>query len=356
MIPRSLGEGTSEEKCYMRGRRYLKRIIGKREIVVVGFLCFFLAAATALFFVDKEAVGSVEASETWSVKGLFSAANRGSERNQETAQQVARNSLKGILQLSFPSLSKNSKNEESYVAQLKSDQENSGELNEKTVKNETTVEPEQEVAPVAVLDTEESKNPMVLIYHTHATESYQPLCHGNFHCLEETGTVREVGNELEHALEGKGIAVIHDKVLHDSPSYNQSYARSLQTVQSYLRKNPSIKIVIDLHRDAALYSGNRGKTIQIEGKTAATYSLVLGKGNANYNQLKGFANQINAKADRLYPGFSGRIIEKEYRFNQYVSDRYLLLEVGNNENTIEQAKITGIYFADVLEAYIREME
>lgn len=209
-------------------------------------------------------------------------------------------------------------------------------------------------AEVPVLDTQESKKPLVLIYHTHATESYQPVNVGNFHSIPEEGTVRQVGNELTKALEAKGIPVIHDKTLHDNPSYNQSYGRSLATVQNYLKKNPSIKIVIDLHRDAASYTGNVGKTATINGNKVATYSLVIGKGNANVDKLHQFANRINSEADRLYPGLSGRIIDKEYRFNQYVSDQHLLLEVGNNENTIDQVKLTGKYFADVLEAYIKK--
>lgn len=339
----------------MRRRRYSIRTVSKGRIVVVAFLCFFLAAATELYFMDKDVEKPIPARETFSVQGLLSSVNRGGERRNTSEQNVNR-SLKGVLQQSFPSLDKNNDNQEDYIAQNDTIDKNNDLENEEVNQTEEPAAVVEETEPVAVLDTEESKNPLVLIYHTHATESYQPMSDGNFHCLQEKGTVREVGNELAQQLQKKGIPVIHDKTLHDSPSYNQSYARSLETVQSYLRKNPSIKIVIDLHRDAAMYVGNVGKTMQVQGNSIAKYSLVIGKGNANYEQLKGFANQINAKADKLYPGFSGRIIEKEYRFNQYVCDRYLLLEVGNNENTIDQARLTGKYFADVLEAYIKEME
>jgi stage II sporulation protein P len=58
----------------------------------------------------------------------------------------------------------------------------------------------------------------------------------------------------------------------------------------------------------------------------------------------------------MYPGFGGKIIEKQYKFNQYVSDYHLLLEVGNNENTIDQAKLTGKYFAKVLAKAIKDIE
>ena len=198
--------------------------------------------------------------------------------------------------------------------------------------------------------------PVVIIYHTHATESYQPVSEGNFHCLQEYGTVREVGDVLTAELQAKGIQVIHDKTLHDSPSYNQSYTRSLETVKTLMGSNESAKIIVDLHRDAAAYSGNVAKTVSINKEAVAKYSLVVGMGNPNVDALKLFANHINKTAEELYPGFGGKIIEKQYKFNQYVSDYHILLEVGNNENTIEQAKLTGKYFADVLAKVIKDIE
>ncbi|MEL7655958.1 MAG: stage II sporulation protein P [Bacillota bacterium] len=220
----------------------------------------------------------------------------------------------------------------------------------------------------AIVDTQDSESPapatadidytkpVVIIYHTHATESYQPVSDGNFHSLKEYGTVREVGDVLAAELEAKGIQVIHDTTVHDSPSYNQSYTRSLETVQSLMGNNESAKIIIDLHRDAAAYSGNTAKTVSINKNNAAKYSLVVGNGNPNVEALKLFANHVNKTAEEMYPGFGGKIIEKQYKFNQYVSDYHLLLEVGNNQNTIEQAKMTGKYFADVLAEVIKDIE
>jgi stage II sporulation protein P len=198
--------------------------------------------------------------------------------------------------------------------------------------------------------------PVVIIYHTHATESYQPVTEGNFHSLNEYGTVREVGDVMTAELEAKGIQVIHDKTVHDSPSYNQSYSRSLETIQKLMGENKTTQIVVDLHRDAASYSGNVGKSVTIKKETVAKYSLVVGTGNPNVEALKLFANHINKKAEDLYPGFGGKIIEKQYKFNQYVSDYHILLEVGNNQNTIEEAKACGKYFADVLAESIKDIE
>lgn len=231
-----------------------------------------------------------------------------------------------------------------------------------------TAEIQAEAPPAVIIDTQivdaprpataniDYSKPVVIIYHTHATESYQPVSDGNFHSLEEYGTVRQVGDELTAALEAKGIQVIHDKTIHDSPSYNQSYSRSLETVKALMGENQSTRVVVDLHRDAAGYLRNPNQAITIQNQKTAKYSLVVGNGNPNAEKLKVFANHVNRKAEELYPGFGGRIIEKDYKFNQYVSDYHLLLEVGNNENTIEEAKMTGKYFADVLAEVIKDIE
>ncbi|MEG1584027.1 MAG: stage II sporulation protein P [Anaerovorax sp.] len=211
---------------------------------------------------------------------------------------------------------------------------------------------EQPAPPVAQAN---DANPQVLIYHTHATESYQPVSYGNFHTVEEYGTVREVGDMMAEGLRARGIGVVHDKTLHDSPSYNQSYDRSLQTAKGLLAKYPSGKIIIDLHRDAAAYTGGAGKTVKIKGQDVAKYSLVVGNGNENVAELKAFAAKVNEKAESLYPGFGGKIIEKEYKYNEYISNQALLVEAGNNQNTIDQTKLTGKYLAEVFAEVLKEM-
>ena len=200
----------------------------------------------------------------------------------------------------------------------------------------------------------DNSKPQVIIYHTHSSESYQPYTASNFHRQEEAGTVREVGGVMTSELNRLGISVVHDKTIHDSPSYNESYDRSLETVTALMKKYPTAKVIIDLHRDAAAYTGNVGETMMIEGEKTAKYKLVVGQNNDNYSQLMDFANKVNAAADKMYPGFSGRIIEKEYRYNEYIADEYLLLEVGNNQNHIKEVRKTGKYFARVLAKVLEE--
>lgn len=194
----------------------------------------------------------------------------------------------------------------------------------------------------------------VLIYHTHSTESYEPYSAGNYHSVPETGTVREVGAHLTERLRAKGITVYHDQTLHDSPSYNSSYARSLDTLQRQLSARPEIQVVIDLHRDASA-TGKKYATTTVNGKTASSFNIVVGNQNENYKELLSFANTFLSTANELYPGLGGRIIEREYKFNGYMSDHWLLLEVGNNLNTIDEVNVTGDALADVVEAVMRSL-
>lgn len=193
-----------------------------------------------------------------------------------------------------------------------------------------------------------SGDPLVIIYHTHSTESYMPYNESNYHREAEEGTVRDVGNVLETELKKKGINVIHDKTIHDRPSYTASYGRSRETIKSLMKKYPTAKYVIDLHRDAAAASSTEGKKLKIGNTDVAKFSLVVGRGNQNYTELYAFAKKVSQTAEGLHKGFGGPIIEKEYRFNEFVSNQAILLEVGNNKNTIEEARACAKNFAEVL--------
>lgn len=198
-----------------------------------------------------------------------------------------------------------------------------------------------------------SKKPLVIIYHTHSSESYMPYKSSNYHREKEKGTVRDVGSVMKKTLEKKGIKVIHDKTLHDRPSYNESYNRSLETITALRKRYPSADYIIDLHRDAAPSSVSEGKYTVIDGKRVAKFSLVVGQQNENYVELYDYAKKVSEKAGGMYNGFGGPIIERNYRYNEYVSNRSLLLEIGNNRNTIEEARLCGRYFAEVLASIIK---
>lgn len=231
-------------------------------------------------------------------------------------------------------------------------------------KNATT-ETEADMPPPAKNDESEKKEeeeektpekkvtgePRVLIYHTHATESYRPATGGNYHTTNEASTVREAGTVLAETLEEEGIAVIHDKTIHDNPSYNASYERSYETITEILEENASIECIIDLHRDA-IAGTDDGPTQTVNGETCAYYSYVLGSTAPTYTSNKAFLNKLNAVAESSYDGFTANILERPYYYNQELCSQSILLELGNNRNHIDDvrrsAKVFGHMLADVL--------
>lgn len=242
-------------------------------------------------------------------------------------------------------------------SKIRSEEDNiDGEVTAENTDNEKQQEKEEvDKKDNKVFDNKKlTDDPLVIIYHTHSSESYMPYESSNYHREDEKGTVREVGDVMEEELEKRGINVIHDKTMHDRPSYNESYDKSLNTIETLMKKYPSAKYIVDLHRDAAAASATEGKYIEIDGKRVAKFSLVVGQANENYVELYDFAKKISNKAGEMYSGFGGAIIEKNYNYNEFLSNKALLLEVGNNKNTIEEANACGKYFADVLASVIKE--
>ena len=188
----------------------------------------------------------------------------------------------------------------------------------------------------------------IIRYHTHATEAYAPVANAETtHSSDTAGTVREAANNLTAALKAKGYSVIHNTTLHDSPSYNKSYNRSLETLKKLLKEHKSPKLVVDFHRDAATASG-KAKTATVNGETVASFALVVGTKNDNYKEIRALADKIVKKSNELYPGLCTGVIEKPYKFNGYLSNNYILLELGNNANTITQVNAAAPYIADAL--------
>ena len=191
------------------------------------------------------------------------------------------------------------------------------------------------------------KDPVVLIVHTHATESYLPSSEGNYHRKGRLNTVRDAGDVLAETLDKEGIPCVHDSTLHDEKSYNQAYSRSYETTEALLKKYPSIECVIDLHRDAV-----PGKvsvaTVSIGGKKCAKYSYVVSNAVETYASNLSFVRKMNETATKNYDGFTGNILERGYRYNQNLSSKYMLLEIGYNRNDIEEVRNTVEYFGKIL--------
>lgn len=199
--------------------------------------------------------------------------------------------------------------------------------------------------------------PSILIYHTHGTESYKPINEGNYHTLKKEYTVIAAADIISKELSKKGYNVIHDSTYHDHPSYNGSYGRSAVTAKSILEDNPSIKVILDIHRDGYDKIDTRAdkvklienSRVKINNEYVARFQFVIGATSPNRKEVEKFAHFTKAVSDSKYPGFSKDVLVKQYgSYNQYLSDYSALIELGSNANTIEEAKKAGYYLADVI--------
>ena len=207
----------------------------------------------------------------------------------------------------------------------------------------------------------EGDAPSVLIVHTHTTECFagDEMSGETERTTDETKNVIAIGNEIASVLEGYGIKTLHDTTYHDYPSYQGSYGRALTTVESILKENPSIKAVLDVHRDAFVYEdGSRLRvSCQQNGIETAQVMLVVGTNSMglwhdNWRDNLTFAAKIQNAAEIMYPGLMRPVNLRTERFNGHTTRGSLILEVGSNGNTLEEAKEGGRDVARAIAAAI----
>ncbi|MGN0506582.1 MAG: stage II sporulation protein P [Lachnospiraceae bacterium] len=197
-------------------------------------------------------------------------------------------------------------------------------------------------------------SPQILIYHTHASEAFIDSRSG-----VREDTVVGMGELLaEYLTEKYGYTVLHDTTVFDKKNGadNRSYAYNdaLPYTEELLQQYPDIKVIIDLHRDAG---AKRVATIQ--GKQVAKVMLFNGLcrntsgelthlPNKNLSSNLAFSFQMKLIGDEMYPGLMNRIFLKDYRYNMHLAERYLLIELGTENNTVEEASNAMEPLADVL--------
>lgn len=192
--------------------------------------------------------------------------------------------------------------------------------------------------------------PQILIIHSHGSESYAPDGEDIYAPTDPSRTedknynVVRVGDELTEALTEQGFIVIHDRELYDYPSYNGSYTRSLEAIERYLAEYPSIKLVLDIHRDAVyLEDGSLYKTVcSVDGEAASQVMLCVGTDESGLNhpnwrenlklalKLQQAMNEENSALARPVAILTGR-------YNQHATTGSLIVEVGYNGNTLQEA-------------------
>ena len=208
--------------------------------------------------------------------------------------------------------------------------------------------------------------PTVLIVHTHGSESYSKQTGENykettaFRTLDTDYNMVALGEKLAQLLEQAGITVLHDRTLHDYPSYNDSYANSRRAVQDYLARYPTIQVVLDLHRDAALNADGSqyAPIVTVDGETLAQLMLVVGT-NASGMYHPGWetnlaaAVKLQALLEQQVPGLTRPIILRAQRYNHDLSPGAMIVEIGTAGNSFRQAMGTVPYLAEALIALCR---
>ena len=192
--------------------------------------------------------------------------------------------------------------------------------------------------------------PAVLIVHTHGSESYTKELGqtyqetAQYRTLDEHHNMVAVGDLLADLLEEAGIRVIHDRQLHDYPSYTSSYNNSRKSVKEYLKEYPSIRLVLDLHRDAGENSdGSQFAThAKVDGKDSAQIMFLVGTDESgNYHPAwkdnLAVAAKLNVLMEGLNPGITRKTTLRAQRFNQDLAEIALLVEVGSAGNTLQEA-------------------
>ena len=190
---------------------------------------------------------------------------------------------------------------------------------------------------------QEGDGPQILIYHTHSQEAFADSVPGDVN----TGIVG-VGECLTKILtEQYGYRVLHNTGQYDVETRDNAYSRALPAVEQILAENPSIQVIIDLHRDEV--AEETKLVTDIQGRPTARFMFFNGLSRtrktgdidylANENQEANlaFSFQMQLKAAEYYPGLTRRIYLRAYRYNLHFKPRSLLVEVGAQNNTVEEA-------------------
>ncbi|OXM15569.1 stage II sporulation protein P [Paenibacillus herberti] len=197
----------------------------------------------------------------------------------------------------------------------------------------------------------------VFIYQTHSRESFAPeLADGKSDPQSDKINVGQVGKKLAEQLESMGIGALHSSVDYPTaiPGYDWplSYKYSKKTVTEAMSTNKDLRYFIDIHRDS---QKRKLTTIAFDGKDYAKVFFVIGKGNPNWKQNEAFAEAIDERLEKKYPGLSRGILGKSSNggrnngeYNQSLSANSILVEMGGVDNTLEECYRTTEILASVI--------
>lgn len=188
-----------------------------------------------------------------------------------------------------------------------------------------------------------SEGPQILIYHTHSQEAFVDSVPG-----DESTTIVGAGEYLAEILRNQyGYNVLHHKGQYDVKTRDNAYSKALPEIQKLLEENPTIQVVIDLHRDGIAESAGK-LVMDLDGKPTARFMFFNGVScgkrtgnidylyNPNLEENLAFSFQLKKAAEEYYPGLARKNYINAYRYNMHLCGRTTLLELGAQNNTVEE--------------------
>lgn len=194
------------------------------------------------------------------------------------------------------------------------------------------------------------EGPQILIIHTHATEAYTPdgedtyIPSDNSRTVDQTQNMLRVGDEMEGVFTSMGLSVLHDRGLYDYPKYNGAYGRSGEAVARYLEEYPTIKVVLDVHRDAL--EGSDGTVYKavttVDSVKTAQIMVVMGSDTGDgvhprWRENLALGLKVQKSLDTLFPTLARPMALRNAVYNQNLSVGSFLVEVGTHGNTLQEA-------------------
>ena len=213
--------------------------------------------------------------------------------------------------------------------------------------------------PLVITKNESKKQPTVFLLHTHASEAYVDQ-HGA-RSEDTEHNVVHIGDVIAQKLEARGIGVVHCREIIDSPSYNQSYNRAMDIIDRQMEETPSIKVIIDVHRDSMITdSGMEYKVVsEVNGHRCAQLMMVMGTNaggltHPNWPSNLNFACNLQKRILKDYPTLMRPVNLRAQRFTEQATTGSMILECGTSGNTIGEAEIAVTAFAEKLADALEE--
>lgn len=220
----------------------------------------------------------------------------------------------------------------------------------------------------ASLQPSDPEEPIVLIYHTHGTEAFLDedaqyvTPSESFRSKNIEENVVAVGKVLAQVLESNGISTVHCEIMHDKDSYPKAYETARKTVISYLERYPSIRYILDVHRDALVTTDGshiRPVTVAPDGDEVAQVMLVIGTNQSgdhpNWENNLALACKLQVRLNKDVTDFARPINLRKTSFLAEYADGAMLVEIGSAANTLSQAKNAAALFGQTFADLVKEL-